>query len=538
MALIIYGKYIFCIIIYNNIKISKYKLPKIEVLTSKQVKLTIIDLQKRFNKSQFNIYLIFMVDEFKVEKLKKFVEIGINPYPYSYKKTRDSIEIINNFQELNGKNERVAGRIIGIRKMGKIYFIDLLDFKGKLQIIVKSDSVQKKYFDIIELCDVADIIGVNGKVTKTTRGEISIEAESIEILAKSLRTLPEKFHGLKDTEQRYRKRHLDLIVNPKVREFFIIRSKILKYMREFLDDRGYIEFETPVLQEVYGGANAEPFITKHNALNENRFLRISDELYLKRLIIGGFEKVYEVSKDFRNEDIDSTHNPEFTQIECYEAYKDYEDYMKMVEELLSGIVMKLFNTHKVTYQGKELDFTPPFKRIYWVDELKKKSGIDVSKLNDNEAVEVAKNEKLDIKIKNSYHVADALFDKYIKPELFNPSFVLDFPAYMCPLTKDKRGNPKLSERFELYITGREEGNCYSELTNPIEQRKKFEEQEQERKKGDEEAPPSDEEFLEAIEYGMPPTAGLGISIDRLAMILTDNMSIKEVLAFPAMRKEK
>ncbi len=479
-----------------------------------------------------------MVDEFKVEKLKKFIEMGINPYPYSYKKTHDSVEIIKNFDELKDKTASVAGRIIGIRKMGGIYFIDLLDYKGKLQIIVKKDSIENKYFEIIELCDVADIIGVSGKVTKTSRGEVSLDAQSIEVLAKSLRTLPEKFHGLKDTEQRYRKRHLDLIVNPKVREFFIIRSKILKYMREFLDNRGYIEFETPVLQEVYGGANAKPFITKHNALDEQRFLRISDELYLKRLVIGGFEKVYEVSKDFRNEDIDSTHNPEFTQIECYEAYKDYEEYMKMVEELLSGMVKLLFNSYKVQYQGKELDFTPPFKRIYWVDELKKKIGVDVSTLTNEKAEEVALKEKLEVNIKNNMHIADALFDKYIKPELFNPSFVLDFPSYMCPLTKDKRGNTLLSERFELYIAGREEANCYSELTDPIEQRKKFEEQELERKMGDDEAPPSDEEFLQAIEYGMPPTAGLGISIDRLAMILTDNISIKEVMAFPAMRKER
>ncbi|MGC8479774.1 MAG: lysine--tRNA ligase [Candidatus Micrarchaeia archaeon] len=479
-----------------------------------------------------------MVDGFKVEKLKKLLEINVNPYPYSYKKENDSAYIINNFEKLEGKNTSVAGRIVGIRKMGGIYFIDLLDSKGKIQIVVKKDSINEKYLKIIELSDVADILGITGKVTKTSRGEISIEAVEIEMLAKSLRTLPEKFHGLKDTEQRYRKRHLDLIGNPKVKEFFTTRAKILKYMRDFLDNRGYIEFETPVLQEVYGGANAKPFITKHNALEEQRFLRISDELYLKRLIIGGFDKVYEVSKDFRNEDIDSTHNPEFTQIECYESYKDYEDYMKMVEELLSGMVKMLFNTYKIEYQGKELDFTPPFKRIYWVEELKKKIDVDVSTMNDEESVKIAEKEKLDVSIKNNMHVADALFDKYIKPELFNPTFVVDFPAYMCPLTKDKRGNPKLSERFELYITGREEANCYSELTDPIEQRKKFEEQEIERKKGDDEAPPSDEEFLEAIEYGMPPTAGLGISIDRLSMILTNNVSIKEVIAFPAMRKEK
>ncbi len=478
-----------------------------------------------------------MVDEFKKEKLKKFLEMKINPYPYTYKKNNTSAQIIKSFDTFNGKMTSVAGRIINIRKMGGIYFIDLQDYDGKIQIVVKKDTISENTREVVELCDIADIIGVEGKVIKTSRGEISIALENIEMLSKSLRTLPEKFHGLKDVEQRYRKRHLDFIVNPEIKRNFIIRAKVLKYVRDFLDNRGYIEFETPVLQEVYGGANAKPFITKHNALDEQRFLRISDELYLKRLVIGGFEKVYEVSKDFRNEDIDSTHNPEFTQIECYEAYKDYEEYMKMTEELLSGMVKMLFDTYKIKYQDKEIDFTPPFKRVYWVDEIKQKTGIDIATLTDKEAEKIAEKEKLDISIKNSFHVADALFDKYIKQELNNPSFVVDFPAYMCPLTKDKRGNSLLSERFELYLARMEIANCYSELTDPIEQRKKFEEQELERKKGDDEAPPSDEEFLQAIEYGMPPTAGLGISIDRTTMVLTDNISIKEVLAFPAMRKE-
>ncbi|MCL5101927.1 MAG: lysine--tRNA ligase, partial [Candidatus Marsarchaeota archaeon] len=353
------------------------------------------------------------------------------------------------------------------------------------------------------------------------------------MLGKSLRQLPEKFHGLNDTELRYRKRYLDLIANPEVRKFFRTRARILTYLRNFLDSRGYVEFETPILQPTYGGANAEPFKTKYNALDSEFYLRVSDELYLKRLIIGGFEKVYEVSKDFRNEDIDSTHNPEFTQIEFYEAYKDYNDFMEMTEEMVSKLVYELFGTYTIKYQGKELNFKPPFKRVYWVEEIKKKSGIDIADMSDEQAKEIAKKEKLETNILNAYHVADALFDKYVKPELFDPAFVLDFPAYMCPLTKDKRGNPKLSERFEFYIAGKEDANCYSELTDPIEQRKKFEEQDAERKKGDAEAPPSDEDFLEAIEYGMPPTAGLGIAIDRLAMILTDNISIKEVLPFPA-----
>lgn len=479
-----------------------------------------------------------MVDEARLEKLKKMLEKGVLPYPYSYHQTDHASEITSNFEKHEGRAASVAGRIIGMRRMGSLYFIDLLDFSGKIQVIARNDKASPETMDLLKLTDIGDIAGFSGRVIKSQRGETSIEAEGMEVLAKSLRTLPEKFHGLKDTELRYRKRHLDLIINPRVREFFVVRAKILRGMRDFLDGRGYFEFETPVLQAVYGGANAKPFRTHYNALEADVFLRISDELYLKRLMVGGFEKVYEVSKDFRNEDIDSTHNPEFTQIECYEAYKDYEDYMKMVEEMLGGIVKKLFHSHVVGYQGMKIDFTPPFKRVYWVEELRKKTGIDVSELTDAEARKIADREKLEIRVKNNYHVADALFDKYIRPELQHPSFVVDFPAYMCPLTKDKRGNKKLSERFELFIAGYEEANSYSELTDPIEQRRKFEEQEAVRKRGDDETPPSDEDFLEAVEFGMPPMAGLGISIDRLAMILTDNVSIKEVIAFPSVRPEK
>ncbi len=479
-----------------------------------------------------------MVDQFKRDKLDRLKKLGIDTYPYTYSQTEHAHEITSDFKKYEGVVVNVAGRIMGFRKMGGLYFLDLLDASGKVQVLVKRDSVDGKYLEIIELTDVGDVVGVKGKVIKTVRGEISVEASEVAMLAKSLRTLPEKFHGLTDTEQRYRKRYMDLMVNPKVREFFITRSKLLRMMREFLDSRGYIEFETPVLQPVYGGANAKPFVTRHNALDADMFLRVADELYLKKLIIGGFEKVYEVSKDFRNEDIDSTHNPEFTQIECYEAYKDYEDYMRMVEEMLSGIVKKLFGSYKIRWQGNDIDFTPPFKRLYWVKELKKLADIDVSELTNKDAAQVAKKENLDVEIKNNMHVADALFDKYFKQKLMDPTFVVDFPSYMCPLTKDKRGNNKLSEKFELYIAGFETMNCYSELTDPIEQRKKFEEQEKERKRGDEEAPPSDEDFLEAIEFGMPPTAGIGMAIDRLSMVLTDNVSLKEVIAFPAMRPEK
>ena len=479
-----------------------------------------------------------MADESRIDKLEKLKEIGINPYPYSYAQTSHANDIIQDYPNFEGKNVEIAGRALRLRRMGKLYFIDLVDMTGKVQVMALPGATEENSIKIIEVMDAGDIIGVNGKVTKTKRGEISIEAKSIVMLAKSLRTLPEKFHGLSDTETRYRKRYLDFMVNHESRKFFLTRAKILKHMRDFLDERGYVEFETPILQPTYGGANAKPFITHHNALESDFYLRVADELYLKRLIIGGFEKVYEVSKDFRNEDIDSTHNPEFTQVELYEAYKDYNYYMELAEEMINGLVVNLFGSEKIPYLEYEIDFKKPFKKVSWVAELKNKTGIDISELSDDEAKEVARSEKLDVAVKNAYHVADALFDKYIKPDLINPTFVVDFPSYMCPLAKDKRGNPKLSERFEIFIAGREEGNSYSELTDPIEQRKKFEEQDKERRMGDAEVPPFDEDFLESIEYGMPPTAGLGLSIDRLTMILTNNASIKEVIAFPSVKPER
>ncbi len=479
-----------------------------------------------------------MVDSFKLEKLNKLIAEGIEPYPYSYHVTHHAIDIAGGFEHLVGKDASIAGRILRLRSMGSLHFLDLHDSTGKIQVLVKADSAEAKSMKLLDLCDIGDIVGIKGTIMKTKRGEISVDAREVVMLAKSLLTLPEKFHGLKDTELRYRKRYLDLIINPEVKDFFSKRAAILAHVRNFLDKRRYVEFETPVLQPVYGGGFARPFKTHYNAIDSEVYLRIADELYLKKLIIGGFERVYEVSKDFRNEDIDSTHNPEFTQVELYEAYKDYNDYMKLAEELISGIVKEMFGTYKVNYQDNVLDFEPPFKRFYWVEEIKKRIGVDISEIDDAQAAELAEKEHLNIPIKNAYHVADALFDKHIKTELFQPTFVLDFPAYMCPLTKAKRGNPKLSERFELYIAGYEEGNCYSELTNPIEQREKFSQQDRERKKGDSEVPPVDTDFLEAIEYGMPPTAGLGLSIDRLAMILTNNTSIKEIIAFPAVRPEK
>ena len=478
------------------------------------------------------------MDGIKLEKMKKLKEMGINPYPYSYDQTHHAEEIIESFSKLEGKSVSVAGRIVGMREMGKLYFLDLLDGSGKIQLLGKSDVMPKEAQEIIKLTDVGDILGVKGKVVKTQRGAVSVEISEVKMLAKSLRFLPEKFHGLTDVEQRYRKRYLDLIMNPESRKAFATRAKVINYIRNFLNSRGYLEVETPVLQPVYGGAAAKPFTTHHNYLDTGLYLRISDELYLKRLIIGGMERVYELSKDFRNEAVDASHNPEFTMLEFYQAYGDYNTFMQLLEEMLSSMVKEIKGSHEIDYQGKKVSFKPPFRRIYLVDEIKKKSGIDISEMEDKEAERVAAKEKLDIPTKNAIHVADALFDKYVQGELQNPTFVLDYPSYMCPLTKDKRGNDKLSERFELFIAGKELSNNYSELTDPVEQSKKFKDQESERKKGDEEAAPRDEEFVEAMEYGMPPTAGCGIGIDRLVYLLADAPSIKEVILFPTVRPEK
>ena len=450
--------------------------------------------------------------------------------------THHAQEIKDGFSRLEGKEVSIAGRAMQMRQMGGITFIDIQDRSGKIQALIRNNDLDPKSLLVLTHASIGDNLGIRGMVMKSKRGEISVGAKEITMLSKTLRTLPNKWHGLTDTEARYRYRHLDLMMNQEVLRTFETRSKFMRHVRDTLDSRGAIEVETPILQDVYGGAKAKPFTTVYHTLDDKQmYLRISDELYLKRLIIGGAERVYEVSKDFRNEDADTTHNPEFTQIEYYEAYSDYEAFMKMMEEMLSSFALKTFGSTKVEYQGETIDFTPPFARMYWVDELKKMLGVDVSKMSDEEAARINEIEKLGLKHPDPYHVADSLFDKYLKGKTLQPTFVLDYPAYMCPLTKIKRGNPLLAERFELYVGRMEVANSYSELTDPIYQRKMFEDQERERKKGDEEAPPFDEDFLDAMEYGMPPTAGIGISIDRPVMVFTNQTSIKEVILFPPMK---
>lgn len=478
------------------------------------------------------------MDEERLSKLKRLQESKTDPYPYSYNYSRYSEDIRSNYDTLEGQVESVAGRIMQKRDFGKLAFATIQDNRGKIQIVATADSLSDSIEDFKRL-DLGDIIGVKGKVGKTKKGEVSIIATEFSILSKSLRALPDKFKGLTDTEIRYRKRYLDLLANPQVRRFFESRTKIIDSIRQFLNTRGYLEVDTPILQKVYGGAAAKPFITMHHALDERLYLRISNELYLKRLIIGGIDKVYEFSKDFRNEDIDSTHNPEFTQVEFYEAYKDYNDYMKMTQELFSFVLEQLgIKDKKITFQGQEIDFSK-FETVSLYEKIKEKSGIDILEWsNEDQAYSQCVDKGVKPSKKTLAKCMDALFDHYVVPDLANPTFVIDFPYYVCPLTKKKRGEPRLAERFELFIAGFECGNCYSELTNPLEQRKKLEEQAAALRAGDEESTPIDEDFLEAMEYGMPPTAGMGIGIDRLAMILTDNISIKEVILFPSVRDKE
>ncbi len=474
------------------------------------------------------------MDPQRKKKLDVWISAGFNPYQYKFDYTHNSNEIKENYGDFEGREVKVAGRIIQIRSFGKLIFSTLNDFGGKIQVLATRENTEN--FEWFEKLEPGDIIGVNGTVFKTKKGEITISTKNFELLTKSLRGLPEKFHGLKDIETRYRKRYLDLIVNDEIHKKFIIRSKIISLMREFLDKKGFLEVETPILQPVYGGASAKPFKTHHSALDTNLYLRIADELYLKRLIIGGIKKVYEFGKDFRNEDIDSTHNPEFTQLEFYQAYSDYNDIMNLTEEMFQFIVKNIFGTDKIKYKEKEISFKPAFKRLSLVDELKKKTGVDVLDFKTNEeAVKIAEKLGLEIAKKTRERVVDTMFDHFIQPEIINPTFVIDFPYYMCPLAKKKRGNAELAERFEFNLAGQECGNCYSELNDPIEQEKKLLAQADERKKGDEEASPYDEDFIEAMEYGMPPTGGFGIGIDRIAMIFTNSDSIKEVIFFPTVK---
>jgi len=482
-------------------------------------------------------------------KLAQLKEMGVNPYPYNFQRSHYSREILDNFDDLQGKRVSVAGRLMSIREHGKTSFGHLMDAQGRIQIYVRQDQVGERNYRIFSLLDIGDFLGVKGEVFKTRTGEITVKAEDIQLLAKNLRPLPivkEKveedkrilFHQFADKDLRYRQRYVDLVVNPQVREVFILRSRIISAMRGFLDEQGFLEVETPILQPIYGGAFARPFITHHNTLDMDLYLRISNELYLKRLIVGGFEGVYEFGKDFRNEGMDRFHNPEFTQMELYVAYKDYNYMMELVERMIPEVAQRVLGRTVIQYQGHEIDLSPPWRRVRMFDALKERIGEDLRDKSEGELRAIGKRFNIDLdSALTRGKMLEKIFEEVVEPELIQPTFVIDYPLEISPLAKRHREDPDLVERFEPYIAGKEIGNAFSELNDPIDQKERFERQMELRRMGDEEAQMMDEDFIRALEYGMPPTAGLGIGIDRLVMILTDSPSIRDVILFPQMRPE-
>ena len=480
---------------------------------------------------------------FRLQKVKKLRESGIDPYPHNFKPSNYSNELKNEFKSYENKDVVIAGRIMALRKMGKASFFHLEDAGGRIQVYIKKDDVGESQYDMFKLLDIGDFAGVNGFVFKTKTKEISVHAKSITVLAKSTRPLPivkekngETFDSFDDKEQRYRNRHLDLIVNPEVKEVFKKRALITSALRSYLDNEDFLEVETPVLQPLYGGANARPFKTHHNSLDQTFYLRIADELYLKRLIIGGYDKVYELSKDFRNEGMDRNHNPEFTMLEWYEAYSDYKDQMNRVEDVIR-FAAESIGKIKIDWGDIKIDLSKKFDRKPFLELLKDATGKDLLDADEKKLRLVCKENKIEISNKENYgQLLDELMRKLVEPNLIRPVFVIDHPREISPLAKSHRsGENKLVERFELFIGGAEFANSFSELNDPLDQRVRLENQVKLREEGDEEAQPIDDNFIEAMECGMPPTGGVGLGVDRLVMLLTDNRSIRDVLLFPAMR---
>jgi len=472
------------------------------------------------------------------EKLNWIIHEKINPFPYSFNKKNDASEIQEKFKKLqNGENTKtkvsIAGRVITTRVMGKASFITILDETGKIQIFGSSESI--KNYELFKKLDHGDIIGIKGQVFKTKVGEITVHANEFELLSKSLLPLPDKWKGLKDPEIRYRQRYLDFIANPEQKEIFVKRHKIIQEIRNYTNKLGFIEVETPTLQTIYRGAKARPFKTRINAWNMDLFLSISPELYLKRLLVGGFEKVYTITKNFRNEGVDRTHNPEFTMLELYWAYKDYNDIMNFVEDLIVHLTKKINGKTEIEYDNKKINLKKPWQKLTMYESLKKYAKIDVEKLPDDEIKKLIKQHKIELAEYNRGWAINYLFEELVEPNLIQPTFITDYPKETSPLCKEKRGNPELIERFEFFINGHEFGNAYSELNNPIIQKELLEKQEKERLKGDQEANPMDKDFILALEHGMPPAGGLGIGIDRLIMLLTNSSTIREVIAFPTMK---
>lgn len=491
------------------------------------------------NATQNNTQNLSEILQVRRDKLKALQDAGKDPFQVNTS-DRDILasEILERFEELENKDVCIAGRIMSKRGKGKVAFIDIHDRSGKMQIFAKHDDLGEDEYKTILKYDIGDIIEVKGFVFRTKVGEISVHAKKITLLSKSLLPLPEKYHGLKDTDLRYRQRYVDLIMNPEVKDTFIKRSKIIKTIRSYLDDMGYIEVETPVLNTIPGGAAARPFITHHNTLDIDLYMRIAPELYLKRLIVGGMEKVYEIGRLFRNEGMDVKHNPEFTTIEIYEAYTDYNGMMDRTEQMINRACVEVNGTDQIKYQGEDIDLSVPFKRMTMIDAVKQYAGVDFGEfIGDTEkAKEVAKELNLEVKPTDTWgNILNTAFEDYVEEQLVQPTFICDYPVEVSPLTKRKKDVPELVERFELFITRRELANAYTELNDPIDQRKRFEHQLMLREAGDDEANMLDEDFLTSLEYGMAPTGGMGMGIDRLTMLLTDSASIRDVIIFPTMK---
>ncbi|WP_066175050.1 lysine--tRNA ligase [Bacillus marinisedimentorum] len=479
------------------------------------------------------------------EKMSHLRDMGIDPFGRRFQPSHHSLELQKEYgdltkEELEEKEIQVsvAGRVMTKRGKGKAGFAHIQDLTGQIQLYVRKDRLGEERYEVFSSStDLGDIVGVTGTLFKTKVGELSIKVDTFEMLSKSLKPLPEKFHGLKDVEQRYRQRYLDLITNMESRETFILRSKILQSMRRYLDDRGYLEVETPMMHSIPGGASARPFITHHNALDMQLYMRIAIELHLKRLIVGGLEKVYEIGRVFRNEGVSTRHNPEFTMIELYEAYADFQDIMELTENLIAHIAEDVLGSTTVLYDGQEIDLKPKWARLHMVDAIKEETGVDFwQQMSDDEARALAKEHGVEIKDTMTFgHIVNEFFEQKIEEKLIQPTFVYGHPVEISPLARKNEEDPRFTDRFELFIVGREHANAFTELNDPIDQRERFEAQLKEREEGNDEAHMMDEDFLESLEYGMPPTGGLGIGIDRLVMLLTNSPSIRDVLLFPQMR---
>ena len=478
------------------------------------------------------------------DKLNALRELGVDPFGKRYERTNYAGDLNQTYGE-TPKEElestpievSIAGRIMQKRGMGKASFAHVQDLTGRIQIYVREDEIGDKLYEAFDLLDLGDIVGVRGTLFKTKTGELSVRAKQLEVLTKSLYPLPDKFHGLTDVEMRYRQRYVDLITNPDVQQTFITRSRIIQSMRRYFDSLGFLEVETPTLHAIAGGAAARPFITHHNALDMQMYMRIAIELHLKRLIVGGLEKVYEIGRVYRNEGVSTRHNPEFTMLELYEAYADYQDIMQLTENVIAHIAKEVHGTTTIMYQGVEVNWAPPFRRAHMVDLIKEAVGVDFwAQMTDDEARALAEQHHVPVEPSHSFgHIVNSFYEKFVEETLIQPTFVYGHPVAISPLAKKNEEDPRFTDRFELFIVGREHANAFTELNDPIDQKQRFEAQLVEREQGNDEAHEMDHDFIRALEYGMPPTGGLGIGVDRLVMLLTDAPSIRDVLLFPHMR---